>query len=98
MAPQRVEDFALEAQGVVQEQIFLADQAFAGGERVDEGAVVEMRENTLEEMLLVDGLDQASLQLFGGERLDQVVVGRQFCDGDHIVIAAFGGDDHIHRG
>ena len=76
----------------------LADQSFARGERVDEGAVVEVAEHALEVLLFVQRLGQAALQLVGGEWLDQVVVRRQFGDRDHVVIAALGGDDHEHGG
>jgi hypothetical protein len=48
-------------------------------------------------MLLVDRLDQPGLQLLGGERLDQVVIRRQFGQRHDIGVAALAGDDHVHR-
>ena len=80
MATEQVEDLTLAAQRIGSEKRFPADQRFADGQRVHKRVLVEQRENRLEEVLLVDGLGQATVQLLRGEGLDQIIVGCKLGD------------------
>ena len=63
----------------------------------DVGAFVELAIDRCEEIFLEHCLQQPGLQLICRERLDQVIIRRQFRDRDDVVIRTLTGDDHEHR-
>ena len=56
----------------------LLDDPIAGRNGLLQRAALDLFVDFAQHMLLVDGLDQPDLQLVGGERFDQIVIGRQF--------------------
>ncbi len=97
-ATQLMQQLALEAQRIVHVGRLLLDHPVAGGNRLVQGAPLDLLVDMAQHMLLVDHPDQAALQLLGGKRLDQVVVRRQLGQRHDVGVAAFAGDDHVHRG
>ena len=75
---QGMQQFALETQRVVHEDRLLLDDPIAGRNGLLQRAALDLFVDFAQYMLLVDGLDQPDLQLVGGERFDQIVIGRQF--------------------
>ena len=93
-----MQQLALEAQGVVHVGRLLLDHPVAGGDRFLQRTALDLLVDLAQHMLLEDCLDQAGLQLVGGKRLDQVVVGRQFGHRHNIGVTALAGDDQVDGG
>jgi hypothetical protein len=94
---QSVQHFPLETQGIHHVAGMVADEFVAGGHGRFQFIGFVMAINTGKRPLAQQDAVQAVAQHLGAEGLYQVVVGRQFGGGHHLLVHGFGGDHDEHR-